>query len=367
MGALSTFKKESRKCPVCENQFKEEFMLTGSMRQVSINMNEELRTFYKDYQGIPVAPFVYEVITCPKCYYSSLISDFNSLYQQKQNYTEKETELIKNLRITAIKNQNQRKELIKNISGVNFEESKNLETSLASFILAIDCYNYFNEKSLPDTKKAVCAIRAAWLAGDLNLSVLQDSYYKEAHKYYSLIANKPDDSGGFKLGPDWGNNFGFEGVRFIKVMLDLRFLDEIENIKQRFEVMQNVRATFSKIRGLGKASQNKRGPLLKIAEDMFEKVQPIYDKLKSKVESGDYSDSADVKLGDKIAISSVSVQPEEPDKSGGDAEKNETPTEEINIYNKAATEIVKYALRAGVKRDSIKDIEKILMKYFEEK
>ncbi|MBP7652060.1 DUF2225 domain-containing protein [Candidatus Dependentiae bacterium] len=366
MGALSTFKKEMRKCPVCENQFKEEFMLTGSMRQVSINMNEELRTFYKEYQGFPVAPFIYEVITCPKCYYSSLISDFNSIYVQKQNYTEKETEQIKNLRINVIKNQNQRKELIKNIVDVNFEEPKNLETALASYILAVDSYNYFNEKLQPDTKRAVCSLRAAWLAGDLNLSELQEKYYKEAHKYYSIISSKPDDSGGFKLGPDWGNNFGFEGARFIKVMLDLRFLDEVENIKQRFEIMQNVRATFSKIRGMGKASQNKRGPLLKIAEDMFEKVQPVYEKLKAKIESGDYADSADLKLGDKITVTTAAVQSEEePEQEEKTVETQESKKEEeSDVYKNAATEVVKYALRSGIKRDSIKDIEKILMKYF---
>jgi len=367
MGALSTYKKELRKCPVCESQFREEFMLTGSMRQVSINMNEELRTFYKEYQEMPVVPFIYETLTCPKCLFSSLIPDFNNLYVQKQNYSDKELESIKNLRISIIKEQNRRRELINSIDNIDFENPKNLETALASYILSVECYGYFSEKLLPDTKRAVCSLRAAWLASDIDAEDLKNKYYREAQKYYSLIANRLDDSGGFKLGLDWGNNFGFEGVRYIKAALDMRLLDDTDDIRKKFDILQNARATFSKIRGFGKASQNKRGPLLKIAEDMFERIQPIYEKIKAKVEAGDYEITDDLKVDTHLNVSAN--QQESTDSTAAPdldtAAIEPKPEEKVDNYNIAATEIVKYCMRSGVKRDSIKDIEKILRKYFE--
>lgn len=371
MAALTTFKKELRKCPVCENQFKEEFMLTGSMRQVSININEELRTFYKKYNDLPVVPFAYETLTCPKCHFSSLIQDFNNLYPVKSSYTEKETEAIKQIKIAVLKSNQARLDMINSIGNINFNEERNLETSLASYILTVECYAFYNEKMIPDTKRAVCALRAAWIASDLGLKDFELKYYKEAHKFYTLILSKPDVSDGFKLGPDWGNNFGFEGARYVKAVLDLKFLDEVNGYKSKFEVLQNVRATFSKIRGLGKASQSKRGPLLTMAEDMFEKVQPIYDVVKAKVEKGIDDETGGAKLELKFTVKSAAETPaasekeEEQEKDGQDAQA-ENPAEgdvQTKIKN-AATEVVKYALKSGMRRDSIKDIEKILSKYF---
>jgi len=380
MSALTTFKKELRKCPICEHQFQEEFMLTGSMRQVSLNMNEELRTFYKDYQGQPVVPFAYETLVCPKCYYASLNTDFNAIYPIKQIYTEKEKELINNIRVNVLKTKAQRVSAISMLTDVNFESQRNLETALASYILTIECYAFFYEKFIPDTKRAVCSLRAAWLAGDIKREDLQLKYYKEAYKYYTLITSRPDDSNTFKLGPDWGNNFGFEGARFIKALLDLKFIDELDDLNKKYELLQNVRATFSKIRGLGKASQNKRGPLLKIAEDMFERVQPVYELIKSKVESGDYKASV------KSAISLTATQPTKDIKSTAASKNADDDTDDDNTDNtetqnnagnaadtsseldkqikNAAIDIVKFAMQSTIKRDSVKDIEKILRKHF---
>jgi len=348
-------------------------MMTGSMRQVSLNINEELRTFYKKYNDMPVVPFAYDSITCPKCHFSSLAPDFNNLYPQKSGYSEKETEAIKQIKIAVLKTNQSRLDIISSINEVNFNEERNLETALASYILTVECYGFFNEKMIPDTKRAVCALRAAWLASDLGLKDVEYKYYKESHKFYTQILSKPDVSDGFKLGPDWGNNFGFEGARYIKAVLDLKYIDDVPGYKAKFEVLQNVRATFSKIRGLGKASQSKRGPLLTMAEDMFEKVQPVYDIVKAKVEKGIIDDDGSAKLDLKFSVQSesacVSEDNEKADDSvekSNDETQNEKGDEEDaqTKIKSAATEIVKYALRAGIRRDSIKDIEKILGKYF---
>jgi len=355
------------------------------MRQVNIKMTEELRTIYKDFNGKPVVPFIYDLLTCPKCYYSSLLTDFDSIYPIKPQYTQKESEYIKNLRVEVLKEQATRKELIANISSVNFDAEKNLETGLAAYMLAIECYKFFDEKKIPDTKRAICSLRAAWLAADLKLDDLKNKYYKLAQKYYSLIANRPDDSEGFKLGPDWGNNFGFEGVRYIDAVLNLRFIDNIKDISKKFEILQNIRATFSKIRGFGKASQTKRGPLLKLSEDMFQKIQPLYDKIKELVDKK-ITNAENISFNYDNSVSNMTTvtETEQPKTKDNNCEQfaenyddeatlefdDEKITEDNILQDideqikKAAIEIVKYAQRVGIKRDTITDIEKILKKYF---
>jgi len=98
-------------------------MLTGNLRQVVLNMNKELRTYYKDFNGQPVVPFIYDVITCPKCLFSSLIQDFDNLYNKKA-FTEKEKNQIKLTRVNIIKDKSMRDTLIQNIKNVDFNEKK---------------------------------------------------------------------------------------------------------------------------------------------------------------------------------------------------------------------------------------------------
>ena len=50
----------------------------------------------------------------------------------------------------------------------------------------------------------------------------------------------------------------------------MKFLNEIPELKEKFERLRNVRATLSRIRGYGKASKEKVGPLLLLSEEMVE-------------------------------------------------------------------------------------------------
>ena len=73
---------------------------------------------------------------------------------------------------------NVRKGLIQDIPEVGFNVEKNLEAGLACYILAEKCYDYFDEKQLPIVKKAMCSIRAAWIASDLEMDEISYTYYK---------------------------------------------------------------------------------------------------------------------------------------------------------------------------------------------
>ncbi|HOK41302.1 MAG TPA: DUF2225 domain-containing protein [bacterium] len=361
MATLTYFKKEPKECPICNATFYEEIMFTGGMRQVSIRLIPELRTIYKLFNGKPVVPFIYEVMTCPKCYYSALNIDFDNIYIKPVNITvtDKKMEAIIEKKREILKEVNQRKELIKNISDVSFSTEKNLTTGLAAYILAEYCYNYFSEKQLPVVKKAICSIRAAWLASDLDLTEIADKYYRLAHKYYSEFTSGTDNTQGIKLGPDWGNNFGFDGARYLKALLDIKYINDYDDIKQKFEILGNVRSTLSRLRGYGKASKDKVRPLLRLTEEMFEAISPQYDKLKEIIEKqGDNLEGVKEEIKFEFKTEEIKEAKEEVEA------KEEEKEEEFDNYHKAAIEIVKYGIKSGIKKDSVNDIIEILKQYF---
>lgn len=369
MAKLTYFKKELKECPICNAKFQEEIMFTGGMRQVSVTLTNELRTIYKLFNGKPVAPFIYEVMTCPKCLYSALNMDFDEIYPKIGGISasDKRMETVIEKKRLVLKDLNIRKDMIKDIPDVLFTAEKNINTGLAAYILAEKCYDYFNEKQLPIVKKAMCSIRAAWLASDLNMEELSKDYYKKARNYYGEFTSGTDNTTGIKIGPDWGNNFGFDGARFLKALLDIKFLNEIENLKEKFEVLSSVRTTLSRLRGYGKASKDKVGPLLRLTEEMFELISPQYDKLKKLLEEqGENIDESNIdKKEFEINIKKEEIPEAAVETVDGSAETEETEeSEEDDNYHKVAIEIVKYGIRNGIKKDSVSDIMKILKNYF---
>jgi uncharacterized protein (DUF2225 family) len=288
------------------------------------------------------------------------LTDFYNIYPQKKSYTERETASIIEIRKKILTELNDRKKLIENLDKVNFDIKKNVETGLASYILAIECYKYFQDRFIPNTKISICSLRAAWLAHDLTNQTLKKQYYKIAHIFYSKILEKPENFESFNLGPDWGHNFGFDGVRYLKALLDFRHIDQVETNEKKYSVVKSIRATFSKIRGFGKASQAKPGPLLKLSEDMFEKIQPYYEKLKSLEDNNELSSAEEISKSEvikdkpKVVKQSISPKPEE---------KQEISST-LDNYHKASVEIIKLSLQKGLKKDSVTEIKNILKKYF---
>lgn len=386
MAKLTYTKKDLHLCPICANKFKEEVMFTGGARQVSDKLTKELRTIYKNYNKKEVVPFIYEVLSCPKCLYSALTSDFDIIFPTGSMVTEKKKKEILQVKTDYLKSINTRKEIFDKLNtDIDYTIPKTLIRSLAEYMIAVKTYDYFSEHEQPIIKKAISSIRTAWLADDLGFDEIKDEYYHKAFVYYKRFTSAPDNTDGIKLGPDWGNNFGFDGARYLTSVLELRYIDELPTLNEKFEALKTIRLTLSKLRGYGKASKQKVGPLLRLTEEMFENISPVYDKLKNIVETEpEKSASSDSNVSINL-INKIEDKDKNKDK---DTKKTEVVQDKVNevakkdiasndkesniseeavlneLYNKTANDIVNFIKKNGLKKDTVDKIVKIIQYYF---
>ncbi|MCB1317999.1 MAG: DUF2225 domain-containing protein, partial [Leptospiraceae bacterium] len=172
--------KDVTKCPVCNFEHYREQMHSGGGRLIAGKLTRELRRLYEISKKFGrVYPMAYTIIVCPQCLYSSFQNDFNKLESDEA---------------TTLKNGSMaRRQGIEKIVGpVDFNEDRNLVLGAASYVLAIDCYQKRGMDVAPTPKKAICAIRGAWLFGDmeeefpgLGFKKIQDLLYMKAVQYYS--------------------------------------------------------------------------------------------------------------------------------------------------------------------------------------
>jgi len=278
---VSFFAKDETVCPICEEKFRIEKMLSGRGRLNAGNLTDELRRLY-----IPtpkygsVNPLYYIVITCPNCFYSAYEHDFKNILPSS----------IEILRNDIVK----RKKFVYDSFGpVDFKKERKILEGLVSLIMAQYTYAFFPQKVAPTTKIAISSLRAAWLASDLEnekkdkfFAELKNILYKKAYNYYSkayslLNSGKENiEAAGF-LGPDLDKNYGFNGFLFIYGVLLYKYgLAEIQDDSEKIRVASDAKAIIGRIFGSGKSSRDKNVQFLDMAKDLYEK----YSKLISSIE-----------------------------------------------------------------------------------
>lgn len=269
--------KEETICPVCENSFYRELMLSKGGRLQADAITDSLHRLYKPSKKFgEIYPLTYSVLTCPRCLFSVLPGDFSNMnIENKDSINDKVNERI---------------DFVKKIIGnsVDFLKYKTIESGAAGYALAVDCYDYFSRKSIPVIKQAICSIRTAYLFEELEnkspkqyFDYIAELYYKKALFFYKraieLEQHKEQIIGDFKaFGPDIDKNYGYDSVIYLIGILTYKY-GRKENKELRKKDLEEARLFLGKLFGLGKADYKKPKEILEKSKD-FHKL--ISDEIK---------------------------------------------------------------------------------------
>ena len=268
---VSFFAKEKTVCPICEEKFSLERMLSGRGRLNAGKLTDELRRIYIPTPRFgKVNPLNYLIITCPNCFYSAYEADFNNI--PNSNLDKLRNDIVK------------RKKFVYDTFGmVDFKKPRTLLEGLVSFIMAQYSYAFFPTKVAPTTKIALSALRAAWLSSDLEsetkdsfYSTLKDSLYFKAYEYYAkayglLNSGKENVEAAGNLGPDLDKNYGFHGFLYIYGILLYKYgLKKIQSKDEQLKLANEAKIIISRIFGSGKSSKDKNVFFLDMARSLYD-------------------------------------------------------------------------------------------------
>ncbi|MGL4366766.1 MAG: DUF2225 domain-containing protein [Brevinemataceae bacterium] len=280
--SISFFSKKPIVCPNCDTNFYKEELQTGRGRINAGNITDELRRLYIPTQkyGI-VNPLFYSIIVCPKCYFAGLLQEFQNK-NLKFNSDLKDDHSNRNLLITKIFG-----------STLDFQKYRTPITGLASYLLGFASTAYFDKNSSPTVKRAVYAVRAAWLASDLftqtKLQHFQDlskeMYHQAFINYDSAldkqVKNTEPLDGMPWLGPDVDTNFGYDGLLYMTSYLTLKHLHLFTEQDQITKLSQ-IKIVLSKIFGVGKSNRDKPEILVSKSKDIYSTANKQLSQLAAK-------------------------------------------------------------------------------------
>lgn len=272
---LSFRKKDEIVCPVCQTVHHEEVLRQGGGRLIAGNLTDELRRLYKPSPKFgKVYPQAYTLRVCPKCYYSALPADWDKLNKEE----------IEKLRSTAKARQQSLQKILGPISKTDFNQDRDLELGAASYMLAVDCYNFRFPDVAPVFKKGLFSLRAAWLFTDmaekypkLPYKNVVNFFYKKSYSSYSIIldlfqSGKEKYESVGRFGPDIDKDFGFEGLQYLVGVLVYKFGQSEPDLQKRIQIFDRSRRILGKMFGHGRASKNLPADLIDKTRDMHEKM-----------------------------------------------------------------------------------------------
>ncbi|HPC38889.1 MAG TPA: DUF2225 domain-containing protein [Exilispira sp.] len=277
---VSFFANEETICPICEEKFRIEKMLSGRGRLNAGKLTDELRRLYipTPKYGL-VNPLYYVIVTCPNCFYSAYEQDFKNI--PPSNIDQLRNDIVK------------RKKFVYDSFGpVDFKKERKILEGLVSLVMAQYSYAFFPQKIAPTTKIAISSLRAAWLATDLEnekkdkfYTELKNTLYKKAYNYYSkaytLLNNGKEnvEAAGF-LGPDLDKNYGFNGFLYVYGVLLYKYgLPEIDDNAEKIKLASDAKSIIGRIFGSGKSSKDKNVQFLDMARDLYEKYAKFISSL----------------------------------------------------------------------------------------
>ncbi|MFO7849510.1 MAG: DUF2225 domain-containing protein [Spirochaetia bacterium] len=265
--SITFFKKDEITCPVCSEKFQRETLRTGRGRLIAGDLTAELRRLYEPTEKYgEIYPLVYTATVCPDCRYSALHTDFEAISGDTVEKLSRESEKRKS-------------SLDKIFPELDYRSSRRLEEGIASYHYAMLSMEHFPVDLTPTIKQGICALRAAWLLGDLHLKqpdenydYLRDVYYHKAWYFY-MLALEYEENGkegiieGGHLGPDTDQNYGYDGVLYISAYLEFHHGPK-DDPERRLKSLQRAKTTLGRLFGHGKASKNKPSTLLERAKDL---------------------------------------------------------------------------------------------------
>ena len=270
-GRVSFFSKSKVACPVCRASFVREELLTGRGRLIAGRLTKDLRRLYDPSQKFgKVYPLIYPVVVCPSCYYAAFASDFHELADKSRRAVELDAE-------------RRLEQVFLLFDEVDFREPRGLKEGVAGYLFAMMCYDHFPDEACPTIKQGLSALRAAWVASDLeaerpgeNWSYLAQLFYRKARFFY--IAAIDNEQSGTEsigtvphLGPDLDKNYGYDGVLYLAAYLELQYGPR-EDDEKRIASLKSARRTVARLFGLGRATRDKPTALLDLARELYDTI-----------------------------------------------------------------------------------------------
>lgn len=280
---VSYAEKKPRNCPVCGKEFYHEKLLTGGGRLIAGKLRDDLRRTYEESKKYGrVYPLIYQIVVCPRCYYSSMDEDFSKTDKSRISQAQEEQE--------------KRIEYVNTTFGdeVDFDEERSLKSGAASYMLAMAGYNYHGGETAPTFKKGLCALRAAWAFEDLTEEYPDENYkdlipffLAKAQKYYTatvdMMSSTEEALDKVKFfGPDTDKNFGFDGLIYMSVKLTAQTAYLIDDPVQRHNELLAAKRRTAKIFGTGKSSKSKPSEFLDFARDLYDEINDYIEELEQK-------------------------------------------------------------------------------------
>ena len=271
-GKISYRAKNETICPVCENRFRREELLTGGGRMNAGDLTDELHRIYLPTQRYgEVYPLIYPITVCPHCWYAA-----HPWHFEKLNYEERD-------RVEA--GIGERKNMIKPVlPNVDFDRDRGLEEGVASYFLGALCYEHRSPENNPTFMRGLCFLRAGWLAGDLHNNLPSENYdymagifLRKAAFFYGEVL-ECERSGTENIediphhGPDLDNNFGYDGVLYLLGVLLLKY-GQSEDSTRRVSALKEARSAVSRIVGMGKSSKSKPSALLDLGRELHKTIK----------------------------------------------------------------------------------------------
>ncbi|HOJ64760.1 MAG TPA: DUF2225 domain-containing protein [Spirochaetota bacterium] len=267
---ITFLSKEATTCPVCEEKFFNENLMIGGGRLIADEITDKLHRTYKPSAKFgKIYPLIYSVMVCPHCYYASLQTDFEKISDEG---------------IEALKEKTlERIEFANKLCGepIDYTKYKTLKSGAVSYVLAVQCYDYFNKKQLPVIKQAICSVRAAYLFEDLNkeypnryYDYLSEMFYKKALFFYEYATElnriKEQIMETLKpLGPDIDKDYGYDGLMYMIAVLTYCYGDKSDP-ERRKKDLEKAKLYFGKLFGMGKSNVDKPKEILEKSRYFYE-------------------------------------------------------------------------------------------------
>ena len=269
---ISYWSKNRCHCPVCQNNFEREEMLSGSGRMIAGELTDELhRVFEPSAKYGQIYPVIYSIGACPKCHTALFWSDFEEI--QDNNSL--------NALLADSKN---RKEIVNNMFPYyELTRERNLLDGAAMYYLALLSYDKMDLSYAPTMKRAIISLRLAWICRDLQKIVPEHNYdyaaevfYRKAQFFYeqTLINETQRIETIAKItnfGPDIDKNYGYDGVIYLNSLFEYKY-GQKEDMQMRYKKLDANKRSIARIFGLGKSSKSKPGPLLEKSRDLYDKL-----------------------------------------------------------------------------------------------
>lgn len=277
---VTFYEKDARVCPVCQEEFRHEQLLTGGGRLIADILRKDLRRMYEKTKKYgSVYPLIYSIVVCPECLYATFSEDFDNIIEDKVS--------------KAFEDSQARRKYLNTLFGyqIDFTESRTLLSGAASYFLAISSYYWHDKVSFPTFKKALASLRLSWVLEDLsvennneNFENLIPFFQYKAKEFYdasiNMMATNQETTDNLKsFGPDLDKNYGFEGMLYMGALLSKTFSFFLTDAEVRAKELVGAKRKLSKIFGIGKASKAKPTVLLELVKDLYADISKELVKL----------------------------------------------------------------------------------------